>query len=258
MELRRLLDCLEASRLSLHWWLSFFTWLVVIGVVSETVFVIWEYCDDMHAFQRGIILPPWKPSRVKFALEIVGVALVAIGVAGELNLESRIATVETKLEDANDRHTVSLQFALRESLPRTLLGYRTIDPFAFDNALRNKPRGSVEVLVNFSDVDAHGFGVDLLSALSRAGWDASSINGLPPETRTLWKTTIVRCHPWDMAYHSEPRTAVEAFLEALRVGTEEKGHGVMIWMEQDSKLPDDRCVVEVHPPTPKAQQVNNK
>ena len=90
--LRQLLDCLEASRLSLHWWLSFFTWLVVIGVVSETIFVILEYRNDKHDFLRGIIRPPDRPNRFKFVLEIVGVSLVAIGVGGELNLESRIAT----------------------------------------------------------------------------------------------------------------------------------------------------------------------
>jgi hypothetical protein len=80
--LRQLLDCLEASRLSLHWWLSLFTWLVVVGVVSETFFVIWEYRNETHDFRRGIIRPPDRPNRFKFVLEIVGVGLVAIGVAG--------------------------------------------------------------------------------------------------------------------------------------------------------------------------------
>ena len=61
--LRTLIANLEASRSSLHWWLEFYTWLVVAGVVFEVVFVIWEYLEELHDFQRGIIHPPERPKK---------------------------------------------------------------------------------------------------------------------------------------------------------------------------------------------------
>jgi hypothetical protein len=59
--LKILLDNLDGSQSSLHHWLHFWTLLVVIGVVMEVVFVVWEYAEDLHEFRRGIVRPPEKP-----------------------------------------------------------------------------------------------------------------------------------------------------------------------------------------------------
>ncbi|MGD0908064.1 MAG: hypothetical protein ABSA96_10815 [Candidatus Acidiferrales bacterium] len=100
--LRTLLDSLEASRSALSGWLECWTFLVVAGVALEVVFVVWEYVEDLHDFGSGIVHPPERPSRLLFALGLLGAALVAIGVSGELYAESKIETVETRTRKAND------------------------------------------------------------------------------------------------------------------------------------------------------------
>lgn len=100
--LRILLSSLEASRSTLHWWLEFWTFLVVTGVAFEVVFVVWEYVEEYHDFKRAIIHPPERPSTLLFALGLMGAALVGIGVGGELYAESKIETVETRIRKAND------------------------------------------------------------------------------------------------------------------------------------------------------------
>ena len=81
---------LEGSRSVLDGWLNLWTALVVIGVVAEIGFVIWEYTDDLRAWRSGAITSPARPRRVKFLLELVGASLVALGVAGELVVDARI------------------------------------------------------------------------------------------------------------------------------------------------------------------------
>src|ERR1700722_18564072 len=80
------------------------TWsfLVVVGVSLEVVFVVWEYVEELHDFRRGVVHPPERPIRLLFFLGLLGAALVAIGVAGELYAESKIETVETGIRKAND------------------------------------------------------------------------------------------------------------------------------------------------------------
>src|ERR1700690_4114034 len=66
--LRIALASLEDCSSSLHWWLGFWTFLVVAGVALELVFVIWEYRDDLGDFKRGFVHPPHKPSVLLFVL----------------------------------------------------------------------------------------------------------------------------------------------------------------------------------------------
>ena len=46
-DLRRLLNNLEACRASLHGWLHFWTFLVVVGVALEVISLIWEYLKEL-------------------------------------------------------------------------------------------------------------------------------------------------------------------------------------------------------------------
>jgi hypothetical protein len=101
--LKTLLDSLENSRSSLGSWLDFWTFLVVLGVIIEVAFVVWEYVEKLRDFKRGEVHPPEKPSKVRFVLELLGAAFVAIGVAGELYIDAKIGTVETEIRSANDR-----------------------------------------------------------------------------------------------------------------------------------------------------------
>ena len=100
--LRALIANLEASGSSAHWWLEFCTALVVLGVVFEVIFIIWEYVDELHDFRRGIVHPPERPNILLFALGLLGAGLVAIGVAGEFRFESKIERIETDIRKAND------------------------------------------------------------------------------------------------------------------------------------------------------------
>src|ERR1017187_9127536 len=100
---------LEGSRSVLDGWLNLWTALVVIGVVAEIGFVIWEYTDDLRAWRSGAITSPARPRRVKFLLELVGASLVALGVAGELVVDARIGYVEAQLKTVNDERVLLLQ-----------------------------------------------------------------------------------------------------------------------------------------------------
>jgi len=106
--LKTLLDSLEISRSSLDHWLNFWTFLVVVGVVLEVAFVVWEYLEALGEFKRGEMHPPERPKRTKFVLELLGAAFVAIGVAGELYVEAKAGDVETQIRRANDSRVALL------------------------------------------------------------------------------------------------------------------------------------------------------
>jgi hypothetical protein len=99
--LRRAIANFEASRSSFHWWLEFFTALVVAGVVFEIVFVVWEYRADLHDFRRGTHTPE-KPNVWRLVFGLFASSLVAVGVSGELLEEAKIERVETQIRTAND------------------------------------------------------------------------------------------------------------------------------------------------------------
>ena len=92
--LKVLISNLEGSRATLDSWLFVFTLLVVVGVVLEVVFVIWEYRDELHDWRRGIIHPPEKPSIALLVFGLFGAGLVAIGVTGELYIGAKIGAKE--------------------------------------------------------------------------------------------------------------------------------------------------------------------
>jgi hypothetical protein len=100
--LRSSLASLEDCSSSLHWWLGFWTFLVALGVALEVVFVVWEYLEELHDFNRGIVHPPERPLKLLFVLGLLGAGLVAAGVSGELWAESKIARVETCIRKGND------------------------------------------------------------------------------------------------------------------------------------------------------------
>ena len=101
--LKTLLDNLDISRSSLHAWLHFWTFLVVVGVALEVIFVVWEYREQLHDWQHGIVHPPEKPNILLFVLGLLGAGLVATGVAGELYVDVQAGKVETEIRKANDR-----------------------------------------------------------------------------------------------------------------------------------------------------------
>ncbi|MGB6944191.1 MAG: hypothetical protein WBE37_17455 [Bryobacteraceae bacterium] len=101
LALRSSIKSLESCSNSLEWLLYVFVALVVIGVVLEVGFVVWEYREDMKEFRRGIIHSPHRPSGRKLLFELVGAGLVAIGVAGELAIDVKSGGIQTALRAKN-------------------------------------------------------------------------------------------------------------------------------------------------------------
>jgi hypothetical protein len=100
--LKILLSSLDVSRSSLDSWLWWATFLVVIGVGLEWIFVIWEYREELHDFRRGVIHAPEKPNIWLFVLGLVATSLVTIGVAGEMYIGAAIGDLETQIRKANE------------------------------------------------------------------------------------------------------------------------------------------------------------
>src|SRR3954469_24594550 len=80
--LRRALANLADCSSSQHWWLGFWTTLVVVGVAFEIIFVVWEYIEDRRDCRRSLLSPPVRPNLPLFILGVLGAALVTVGVAG--------------------------------------------------------------------------------------------------------------------------------------------------------------------------------
>ncbi len=100
--LRSALDSLNDCGSSLHASLHFWTWVVVVGVALEVFSVVWEYCEELHDFNRGFVHPPERPIRLLFAVGLLGAVMVAFGVTGEVIAESRIETLETCIRKGNE------------------------------------------------------------------------------------------------------------------------------------------------------------
>ena len=88
-------------------WLNRWTTMVVVGVVLEVAFVIWEYRLELHEFRRGTIRSPEKPRLRKYIIEVLGAGLVAMGVAGELVVHTRSGRIDTEMRDIT-RQQVSI------------------------------------------------------------------------------------------------------------------------------------------------------
>ena len=99
--LKSLIHTLEASKGSFDVWLNAFSAMVALGVVVEIVFVVREYLDHLHDWRRGIVRPPDRPSRFWLAMELAGVALVSVGVAGEFWVDVQAGALETRIRKAN-------------------------------------------------------------------------------------------------------------------------------------------------------------
>jgi hypothetical protein len=112
---------LNARLDSLDPWLYVASIAVVVGVIFEFAIIFHEYRGEMHDWRRGNIRPPDKPSRKWLIIDIFGVALVCLGLAGEFTVEVRageiaadlrtdngqlIAILDAKASAANERSTV--------------------------------------------------------------------------------------------------------------------------------------------------------
>jgi hypothetical protein len=81
--------------------------MVILGCAGELVFVIFEYLDDRRVWYkartRGFITFPERPPLIVLILELLSVAFVVVGIAGELNVDFRSGRLETQRNDANGK-----------------------------------------------------------------------------------------------------------------------------------------------------------
>jgi len=89
---------LEASRSSLDHWLTFFIFLVVIGLAVELVVIWLEHRHETLAFERGV---SERPSILVLVFALLGAGLVAIGVSGEFRIHIRSERLETEIRNVN-------------------------------------------------------------------------------------------------------------------------------------------------------------
>jgi len=103
--LRVLISSLEQQLSTLEEWLYFWTMLVIVGCAGELFFVIHEYLDNRKLWNRartkGFVANPEKPSGFVLIFEVLSVAFVVIGIAGELYLNWQSSDLQTKLRNAN-------------------------------------------------------------------------------------------------------------------------------------------------------------
>jgi hypothetical protein len=198
--LRSSIRALESRSDSLEDWLYLWVALVVIGVVLEVGFVLWEYHEDMEEFRRGIIHSPHRPTGRKLLVELLGACLVAIGVAGELAIDVMGGRLQTDLRtkngdlvhlleqvssaalqraadaEANTLREINARIALERDVvwegPRDVL--LTLAQGMFNKRLRHSPRQRFRTWVCEGQLnvpnDIMRSTIGLGSVLSQAGW----------------------------------------------------------------------------------------
>jgi hypothetical protein len=80
-----------------------------VGVFFEFAIIAHEYREELECWRRGIITPPNRPSRKWLFIDLFGVLLVSVGLAGEFIVDVKAGGVETQIRDANARLTVLLE-----------------------------------------------------------------------------------------------------------------------------------------------------
>jgi hypothetical protein len=103
LALRNQLSNLETLRLSLHWWIHFWEWVVVIGIALEFVVLVMEYCEELYEFRLAMIRLPEKPKIWPYVVAFLGVLMVALGITKQLGIDSRIEHIETQIRAIDEQ-----------------------------------------------------------------------------------------------------------------------------------------------------------
>jgi len=95
------INALDSSSLPLEHSLPWFTGVVALGVLME-LWVIWhERREGMDAWERGIVRPPDRPSRMMYLFEIASVVLITGGIVGELWVGVKTTSINGVLRSKN-------------------------------------------------------------------------------------------------------------------------------------------------------------
>jgi hypothetical protein len=111
--LRSQIDILSGQLSSLEGWMYFWTALVILGCAGELFFVIHAYLDERRiwfiAKLRVAVSLPDKPSFKELILEVLSVAVVVAGIAGELYIDWKSSDLQTQLRNANGNLVLLLE-----------------------------------------------------------------------------------------------------------------------------------------------------
>ncbi len=117
--LKELIASLGDQLSSIGWWMYFWTALVIAGCAGELFFVIHAYLEERKAWfkakTRGAIAFPEKPSLWGLILEVTSVALVVVGIAGELFVDWKSDDLQTRLRSANGSLVLKLEKSAGEA-----------------------------------------------------------------------------------------------------------------------------------------------
>jgi hypothetical protein len=129
--LRSLISSLEQQLGTFEWWLYFWTVLVIVGCAGELFFVFHEYLDErktwFSARTLGSLALPEKPSGLVFILEVLSVALVVVGIAGELYIDWKSGDLQTQLRNANGSLILLLEKESGDAVTNAKLAKATAD-----------------------------------------------------------------------------------------------------------------------------------
>lgn len=111
--LKSILYALTAGRVFFESALTFWTWLVVIGVGLELVFIVWTNHEERGEWFRALATAvnpmPSRPSTLKLFCELFSVLLVVIGIVGELRVETILGAINAAIADVNGQVVLRLQ-----------------------------------------------------------------------------------------------------------------------------------------------------
>lgn len=209
--LRRALDSLDDCTSSLHGWLRFWTLLVVVGVALEIVFVVWEYLEEWQDRKTCLLVPPVKPHLPLFLLGFLGAGLVTAGVAGELNVESKIATVETCIRKGNNQLSLLLS---EEAGDAKTSAQKAADAAQLAEDRSGKAVESASTALSLAKgarKEADSFKGDIATAKQQAGEAKSQIEGAFKEAKEATAELNRLKTPRVLLTPSEVAKALKAF-----------------------------------------------
>lgn len=182
--LKILLDNLDRSQSSLHHWLHFWTFLVVVGVVMEVVFVVWEYAEDLYEFRRGIVRPPEKPSILLLILGLLGAGLVAVGVAGELYIDVQAGKLETQIRKANEDRFLLLSKEAGDAASSAKTAHEELRAVSEEAAAAKQDSNKAKATAGASETEARSALYQAKEAGARAGKAEASLGKAEAEAKS--------------------------------------------------------------------------
>jgi hypothetical protein len=113
------ISSLESCADSLDAWLSLWIALVVVGLFLEIAVIIFDHVGDWKSWKRALIVPPEKPTIPRLLFHLSGASLIALGVAGEFAVHTKVVEVQGELRTANHELVAAKDRETRSSIANT-------------------------------------------------------------------------------------------------------------------------------------------